>query len=252
MGVPAVADLPARRRPGAGGVRRPARRARRRPAPPRTGSSSGGWYLPADDDAAAVLVASGNAGHRGHRAPLAEALRRGRAVGAALRLPRLRRQPGQSQRGRAGPRRAGRPRPSWSRTPTCRRSASSTSARASAPPWSPSWPPSTRRPGWSSGHRSSTSPRSPPCTTRSCRRGRCCVTGSRWPSRSPGSRCPTTVVYGSADSIVPPEQSRAVAEAAAGCTALVEVPGADHNDPVLLDGDAAGRRRRRAGDCGPR
>ena len=49
---------------------------------------------------------------------------------------------------------------------------------------------------------------------------------------------PTTVVYGTADSIVPPEQSRAVADAAARLHRLVEVPGADHNDPVLLDGDA--------------
>ena len=49
---------------------------------------------------------------------------------------------------------------------------------------------------------------------------------------------PTTVVHGSADSIVPPEQSRAVAGAAARLHRLVEVPGADHNDPVLLDGDA--------------
>ncbi|MGY5892213.1 alpha/beta hydrolase [Blastococcus deserti] len=49
---------------------------------------------------------------------------------------------------------------------------------------------------------------------------------------------PTTVVYGSADSIVPPGQSRAVAEAAARLHRLVEVPGADHNDRVLLDGDA--------------
>ncbi|WP_199430778.1 alpha/beta hydrolase [Qaidamihabitans albus] len=45
---------------------------------------------------------------------------------------------------------------------------------------------------------------------------------------------PITVVFGTADSIVPPEQSRAVAEA--GDARIVEVPGADHNDPVLLDG----------------
>jgi uncharacterized protein len=51
-------------------------------------------------------------------------------------------------------------------------------------------------------------------------------------------RVPTTVVYGSRDSIVPPEQSRAVAAAAAGLHRLVEVPGADHNDAVLLDGEA--------------
>ncbi|XVS62351.1 alpha/beta hydrolase [Actinosynnema sp. CA-299493] len=45
---------------------------------------------------------------------------------------------------------------------------------------------------------------------------------------------PVTVVYGTADSIVPPEQSRAVAAAARGRS--VEVAGADHNDRVLLDG----------------
>ncbi len=48
---------------------------------------------------------------------------------------------------------------------------------------------------------------------------------------------PTTVVLGNSDSIVPAEQSRAVAAAAARLHRLVEVPGADHNDPVLLDGD---------------
>jgi fermentation-respiration switch protein FrsA (DUF1100 family) len=48
---------------------------------------------------------------------------------------------------------------------------------------------------------------------------------------------PTTVVYGSSDSIVPPDQSRAVAEAAAGPTRVIEIPGADHNDPELLDGE---------------
>ncbi|WP_410636237.1 alpha/beta hydrolase [Amycolatopsis sp. cmx-4-83] len=47
-------------------------------------------------------------------------------------------------------------------------------------------------------------------------------------------RVPTTVVLGGADSIVPPSQSRAVAAAAAA--RVVEIPGADHNDPALLDG----------------
>lgn len=47
---------------------------------------------------------------------------------------------------------------------------------------------------------------------------------------------PTTVVYGSADSIVPPAQSRAVADAAAGPVRRVEIRGADHNDPVLAAG----------------
>lgn len=49
-------------------------------------------------------------------------------------------------------------------------------------------------------------------------------------------RASVTVVYGTADSVVPPEQSRAVAVAAGART--VEVPGADHNDLVLLTGPA--------------
>jgi hypothetical protein len=49
-------------------------------------------------------------------------------------------------------------------------------------------------------------------------------------------RVPTTVVYGTADTIVPPEQSRQVADAAAQLRRRVEVPGAGHNDTVLLDG----------------
>ena len=47
---------------------------------------------------------------------------------------------------------------------------------------------------------------------------------------------PTTVVLGTADSIVPPTQSREVARAAGSLHRLVEVAGADHNDLVLLDG----------------
>ncbi|MCF6506515.1 alpha/beta hydrolase [Blastococcus sp. MG754426] len=52
-----------------------------------------------------------------------------------------------------------------------------------------------------------------------------------------GIEVPTTVVHGGADSIVPPAQSRAVADDAAALHRVVEVPGADHNDPVLLAGD---------------
>jgi fermentation-respiration switch protein FrsA (DUF1100 family) len=48
---------------------------------------------------------------------------------------------------------------------------------------------------------------------------------------------PVTVVYGTGDTIVPAEQSRAVAAAAPNLNQLVAVEGADHNDPVLLDGD---------------
>src|SRR5215831_9131847 len=49
-------------------------------------------------------------------------------------------------------------------------------------------------------------------------------------------RVRTVVVYGTRDSIVPPEQSRAVAAAAAGPTRVVVIEGADHNDRALLDG----------------
>lgn len=49
-------------------------------------------------------------------------------------------------------------------------------------------------------------------------------------------QAPVTVVYGSEDSIVPPAQSRAVAEAAPRLRRLVEVRGAEHNSPALLDG----------------
>jgi pimeloyl-ACP methyl ester carboxylesterase len=50
-------------------------------------------------------------------------------------------------------------------------------------------------------------------------------------------RAPTAVVYGSADTIVPPEHSVAVAAAVAGPVRLVEVFGADHNDAALLEGN---------------
>lgn len=49
-------------------------------------------------------------------------------------------------------------------------------------------------------------------------------------------RVPTTVIYGTADTIVPPEQSRRVAAAAAGPVEEVEVAGAGHNDPVMVNG----------------
>lgn len=48
---------------------------------------------------------------------------------------------------------------------------------------------------------------------------------------------PTAVIYGEQDSIVPPEQSREVAARAAGPVQITEVPGADHNDLVLLRGE---------------
>ncbi|WP_020387355.1 alpha/beta hydrolase [Kribbella catacumbae] len=51
-------------------------------------------------------------------------------------------------------------------------------------------------------------------------------------------KAPVVVVYGADDSIVPPEQSRTVAEAAPMLRKLVEIPGSDHNDAVLVHGPA--------------
>lgn len=58
----------------------------------------------------------------------------------------------------------------------------------------------------------------------------------RFPVKEQAARLhvPAVVVAGGRDSIVPPSQSREVAAAASA--RLVEIPGADHNDPVLLDG----------------
>ncbi|MPZ26126.1 MAG: alpha/beta fold hydrolase [Micromonosporaceae bacterium] len=54
--------------------------------------------------------------------------------------------------------------------------------------------------------------------------------------RMPRLRVPTAVVYGDADSVVPPRQSRQVADLAAGLVRATVVAGADHNDPALFDG----------------
>jgi pimeloyl-ACP methyl ester carboxylesterase len=47
---------------------------------------------------------------------------------------------------------------------------------------------------------------------------------------------PVSVVLGTGDAVVPAEQSRRVAEAAPRLRQLVEIPGADHNDPALVSG----------------
>jgi fermentation-respiration switch protein FrsA (DUF1100 family) len=49
---------------------------------------------------------------------------------------------------------------------------------------------------------------------------------------------PIAVVYGTADSVVPAVQSRAVATAAAGPVEVTAVEGADHNDAALFAGPA--------------
>jgi fermentation-respiration switch protein FrsA (DUF1100 family) len=45
---------------------------------------------------------------------------------------------------------------------------------------------------------------------------------------------PTTIVYGTADTIVPPEHSERVADAAAGPVERVVLPGVGHNDPDMF------------------
>ncbi|RSM56519.1 alpha/beta hydrolase [Actinoplanes sp. ATCC 53533] len=47
---------------------------------------------------------------------------------------------------------------------------------------------------------------------------------------------PTLIVYGTADTVVPPAQSVTVADRAAGPVRIVAVEGADHNDASLLNG----------------
>lgn len=48
---------------------------------------------------------------------------------------------------------------------------------------------------------------------------------------------PLLVLTGGADEIVPPDQSRRVADAAPGPTRFVLLPGLGHNDPEFLDGE---------------
>jgi len=47
---------------------------------------------------------------------------------------------------------------------------------------------------------------------------------------------PTLVIYGTADTLIPPTQSKTVAQKAAGPVRLIAVEGADHNDESLLAG----------------
>ncbi len=51
-------------------------------------------------------------------------------------------------------------------------------------------------------------------------------------------RVPVTVVHGTRDRTVPPEQSRDVAASAVPAARLIAVEGADHNDPALVHGPA--------------
>jgi len=51
-----------------------------------------------------------------------------------------------------------------------------------------------------------------------------------------GLHVPTLVILGTSDSLVPPAQSQAVADASGGPVEVLRIEGADHNDPDFLDG----------------
>jgi uncharacterized protein len=50
--------------------------------------------------------------------------------------------------------------------------------------------------------------------------------------------CPVLVIAGARDSVVPIDVTRRLYAAFGSAKTLVEIPGADHNDDALLDGDA--------------
>ncbi|PRY51311.1 hypothetical protein LY71_102379 [Geodermatophilus tzadiensis] len=195
------------------------------------------WYLPAaDPDAPAVLVANGNGGHRGLRAPLARALH---AEGLSVLLFDYRGYGGNP----GSPTEAG-------LALDVRAAREYLVADAGVPParllylgeslgaavvteLAAEHPPAglvLRSPFVDLAAAGEV--HYPFLPVRALLRDRYPVA-----ERIAGVRVPTTVVLGSRDTIVPPEQSRAVAGAAADLHRLVEVPGADHNDAVLLDGE---------------
>ena len=202
------------------------------------GLELGAWYLPAAaPDAPAVLVANGNGGHRGMRAPLARALG---DAGIAVLLFDYRGYGGNpgspSEEGLALDVRAAREfLLCEARVPPERLVYFGESLGAAVvTELATEHPPAgvvLRSPFIDLA--SVGSEHYPFLPVRALLRDRYPVS-----EQIGGIRVPTTVVYGSDDSIVPPAQSRAVADAAAQLHRLVQVPGADHNDLVLLDGDA--------------
>jgi fermentation-respiration switch protein FrsA (DUF1100 family) len=193
----------------------------------------GGWFFPGDDGAPAVLVANGNGGHRGLRAPLAEALQ---DAGLSVLLFDYRGYAGNagspSEAGLALDVRAARAF-LLEKVPAERLlyygeslgCAVVTELATEHPPAALVLrSPFTDLAAVGSAHY-------PFLPVRLLLR-------DRYPVREEIARVdvPTTVVYGTADTIVPPDQSRAVAHAAARLHRLVAVPGADHNDLALLDG----------------
>ncbi len=199
------------------------------------GLELGGWFLPADDGSPAVLVASGNAGHRGYRAPLAEALQE---AGLSVLLFDYRGYGGNpgspSEKGLALDVRAARDFliEDADVPPERLLYLGESLGAAVVTELATEHPPAglvLRSPFVALA--SVAAVHYPFLPVRALLR-------DRFPLAEQLARIdtPTTVVYGREDSIVPPDQSRAVADAAGRLHRLVAIDGADHNDGTLLDG----------------
>ncbi len=200
------------------------------------GLELGGWFLPGDADAPVVLVASGNAGHRGYRAPLAEALH---DAGLGVLLFDYRGYGGNpgspSEGGLALDVRAARdffledagvpPERLFYFGESLGAAVVTELATEHPPAGLVLRSPFVDLASVAAVHY-------PVLPARALLR-------DRFPVAEGLARvdAPTTVVYGNADTIVPSEQSRVVAQAAPRLHQLVAVPGADHNDAALLDGE---------------
>ncbi len=200
------------------------------------GLELGGWFLPGDGDAPVVLVASGNAGHRGYRAPLAEALHDA-CLGVLLFDYRgYGGNPGSpSEGGLALDVRAARdflledagvpPERLFYFGESLGAAVVTELATEHPPAGLVLRSPFVDLASVAAVHY-------PVLPARALLR-------DRFPVAEGLARVetPTTVVHGTADTIVPPDQSRVVADAAPRLHQLVAVPGADHNDAALLDGE---------------
>ncbi len=200
------------------------------------GLELGGWFLPGDADAPVLLVASGNAGHRGYRAPLAEALHDA-CLGVLLFDYRgYGGNPGSpSEGGLALDVRAARdflledagvpPERLFYFGESLGAAVVTELATEHPPAGLVLRSPFVDLASVAAVHY-------PVLPARALLR-------DRFPVAEGLARvdAPTTVVYGSADTIVPPEQSRVVAQAAPRLHELVAVASAGHNDAALLDGE---------------
>ena len=199
------------------------------------GLELGAWYVPAEDGQPTVLVASGNAGHRGLRAPLAAALAQHNLGVLLFDYRGYAGNPGSpSEEGLLDDARAAR---------------AFLVEQADVPPEALIYFGESLGAGVVVGLAAEHPPaalvlRSPFTSLADVGRVHYpflpvrTLLRDRYPVQDtmPRIDVPTVVVLGTSDSIIPPEQSRAVAAAAPRLRRLVEVPGADHNDLVLLNG----------------